>query len=79
MEDLQTILCPRCELRRYTPYGFGLRATDEAPYPALSRMDNETYICSPCGNEEGMRDYTGEPPIPPSEWPIRRGRYGLGS
>ncbi len=26
-------------------------------YPALSRKDNLTYVCSPCGESEGMVDY----------------------
>lgn len=27
-------------------------------YPALSRRDNKTDICSPCGQEEGMIDFS---------------------
>lgn len=38
--------CPRCG-RTYTEY------------PALSRYDNETYICPDCGVEEAMINYTG--------------------
>lgn len=26
-------------------------------YPALSRRDNKTEICSPCGQEEAMIDF----------------------
>ena len=26
---------------------------------ALSRRDNETYICSPCGSAEAMNDWQG--------------------
>jgi hypothetical protein len=40
----KTKLCPRC-----------LKDYDE--YPALSRMDNKTDICSKCGNQEAMLDY----------------------
>jgi hypothetical protein len=40
--------CPRCE-----------DITNE--HPALSRIDNETAICSPCGGREAMEDYTGAP------------------
>jgi predicted RNA-binding Zn-ribbon protein involved in translation (DUF1610 family) len=25
-------------------------------FPALSRRDNETYICSPCGTREALED-----------------------
>jgi len=71
-------LCPRCGIRHYTPYGSG-PPTDEAPFPALSRMDNKTHVCSWCGTDEAMRDFTGEPPLPPSEWPIvPPGSFGLG-
>lgn len=45
-------ICPRCHERIYG-------------YPALSRRDNKTYICSECGVKEAMEDfldtpYTGE-------------------
>lgn len=41
-------------------------------YPALSRVDNDTYICSPCGSDEAMRDFYKMPPVPPDEWPTTR-------
>ncbi len=65
-----TVVCPRCGVNRYTPYGPGAEWDDDAPFPALSRIDNTTYICSPCGQDEAMRDFTREPPVPPDEWPI---------
>jgi len=40
--------CPRCE-QQYE--GF----------PALSRLDNKTPICSPCGTEEALDDYFDVP------------------
>ena len=40
--------CPRCG-EMYT--GF----------PAMSRVDNKTDICSPCGTQEGLDDYFGVP------------------
>lgn len=40
--------CPRCG---ETYIGF----------PALSRVDNKTYVCSPCGTEEGLDDFYGIP------------------
>jgi hypothetical protein len=40
--------CPRCYMN-YT--GF----------PALSRLDNKTSICSPCGTDEAMQDFAGVP------------------
>ena len=40
-------------------------------FPALSRVDNETSICSPCGTEEAIQDFAGEPlsPLNKSELP----------
>jgi RNA polymerase subunit RPABC4/transcription elongation factor Spt4 len=70
-----TILCPRCERNRFTPYGGsaapqGSGINEFAPPPALSRLDNATYICSYCGSAEAARDLAGWPPIPPSDWPV---------
>ena len=45
-----TVLCSRCKMRHYTPYG----EEGDAPPPALSRVDNKTYICSDCGREETL-------------------------
>ena len=71
--EAATVLCPRCESNRYTPYSTDVDTTVEevAPRPALSRMDNKTYICSPCGQDEAMREFFGGFPIPPTEWPIK--------
>lgn len=80
-----TILCPRCESRRYMPYGQsrapqGGNIQSIAHPPALSRMDNKTYICHDCGNDEAMRDMQGMAPIPPTEWPVLRSpEFGMGS
>ena len=78
-----TILCPRCERNRFTPYGQsaspqGAGIDQFAPPPALSRMDNASYICSECGQDEAMREFGGLAPIPPSDWPLRFG-FGVGS
>ena len=40
--------CPRCK-------------KDYSGFPAMSRVDNKTSICSPCGTEEGLDDYYGHP------------------
>ncbi len=51
------IECPRCTHQ----------TLDETPARnALSRADDKTYVCSPCGTEEAMLDYacyetTGHP------------------
>ena len=47
--------CPRCA----KPY---------TGYPALSRTDNTTNICSACGTAEAMGDYMGTGLIPQSQW-----------
>lgn len=43
-----TKVCPRCD----EPY---------RGYPALSRRDNKTDICSACGNAEAMNDFARDP------------------
>lgn len=43
-------VCPRCK-----------NICDMA-YPALSRKDNKTAICSNCGTDEAMLEYYGLPP-----------------
>jgi hypothetical protein len=64
-------LCPRCEENYFTSYDTKpFFANLHAPYPALSRIDNKTYICPECGQDEAMRDFAGAPPVPPDEWPI---------
>lgn len=64
-------LCPRCQRAEFTPYTarFDAPAGDPLP-PALSRLDDETEICTNCGLDEALRDLDGQPPIPPDEWPI---------
>lgn len=72
------MLCPRCLTNHYTPYGE--QATEAAPFPALSRRDNTTYICSPCGNEEALADLAAFDAASPSEKraaSVRPGSTGL--
>jgi hypothetical protein len=76
-----TVLCPRCERERYLPYGGERPVAEGFAPPALSRVDNATYICTPCGSDEAMRDYTRQPPVPPDEWPLNpreAGEFGIG-
>ena len=40
-------------------------------YPALSRVDNTTRICSTCGTAEAMEDHTGVTLTPKSEWVVK--------
>ena len=51
-ENPATVLCPRCKTRLYTPYDSEEPISADALYPAVSRVDNKTYICSDCGREE---------------------------
>lgn len=57
-------ICKRCgrRARLNDPFhrGFG----------AMSRTDNKTMICSDCGVDEAMQDFTMGAPTPKSEWPI---------
>ena len=55
--------CPRC------------RVSDLAEVQAqnaLSRMGAGLYICSPCGEDEAVRDFfDGFRRMEPCEWPVR--------
>ena len=57
--------CPRCN--HYIP-------NDENPgeYPgALSRTDNKTEVCSPCGQAESLEEYLGTGLMPQEEWSVK--------
>ena len=43
-------ICPQCEEER-------LWVGEREALNAVSRRDNKTYICSPCGTGEAMSDY----------------------
>ena len=45
--------CPRCGTGTFTPTGTR-RHIGDPDYPALSRVDNTTEICSGCGNQEAI-------------------------
>jgi hypothetical protein len=55
-ENCDIILCPMCRENFYTPYGVKWEKGMPSK-PALSRRDNKTYICSPCGNSEAFEDF----------------------
>lgn len=63
----ETLLCPRCEVNHFTPYG--VPHNEEAPRPALSRAA-DIYICNWCGINEALMDFAGEPLPLPNEWPV---------
>jgi predicted RNA-binding Zn-ribbon protein involved in translation (DUF1610 family) len=48
--------CPRC--------GQETLRTDRPVMNALSRTDNKTYVCSPCGTDEAMENFLGGEPQP---------------
>lgn len=68
--DKDLPLCPRCRVNRYTPYSmYWLPGMPQ--FPATSRMDNSTEICSPCGTDEAMRDFAGVP-AQMQDWPVHK-------
>jgi hypothetical protein len=72
-ETHDIVLCPRCKIEYYQPYGDepSLAPIGVMP-PALSRADNETYICSHCGTDEAMLNFK-DPHTPlaqPRDWPV---------
>lgn len=58
---MNTTTCPRCGENR-------MRADI---VNALSRKDNETYICSSCGTDEAMNDWHGVDVWPSHPDPMR--------
>lgn len=61
--DGEIVQCPNCKDGYYTPYGVN-KTEIMPPYPALSRRDNKTYICSPCGTQEALDDFFGRGDLP---------------
>jgi DNA-directed RNA polymerase subunit RPC12/RpoP len=53
--------CPRCGNKRLW------KGKDKA-LNALSRRDNKTYVCSPCGQEEALIDLLGVPSTATEKW-----------
>ena len=65
--NLATI-CPRCDLHPLAT---------ELVHNSLSRHHEDTYICSPCGEDEAVIDWChylagGNLDHQPQEWPLRR-------
>jgi hypothetical protein len=68
------VLCPRCQRNHYTPYGEPWERGDPLP-PALSRTtrgadDAPIYVCSPCGQDEAMKEFFHGETDPPEDWPV---------
>jgi hypothetical protein len=36
--------------------------------------ERDINICSACGRDEAIRDFTEQPPVPPDEWPVEERR-----
>lgn len=71
------VMCPRCESSYFIPYDAPMNVRNWAVargymYPALSRADNTTDICSKCGTVEALDDFTGRSLRTPDQWPVRR-------
>lgn len=74
-KDARVRTCPRCDSTQYIDYGSPKSLMKMALNigilpPALSRFDNATYICSPCGTEEAMQDFMRVPLNGPRDWPL---------
>ena len=71
MRDMEEVKnCPRCG--HYIP-------NDENPgaYPgAMSRTDNKTEVCSPCGQAEALEDFLAEV-TPQEEWVKNRAKVAI--
>lgn len=66
MKTVQELTCPRC---------LGAIPSILAPgmyIGALSRADNKTEICSACGDEEAMDDFSRTPLVMPENWPVTK-------
>jgi len=57
MPKTETRPCPRCR-----------EPLDR--YPALSRVDNKTAICSPCGTHEAIQCFKRGSATPITDWPL---------
>lgn len=42
-------------------------------YPAISRTDNKTPICSPCGTLEALEDFATHAVTPQARWATEAG------
>lgn len=64
-------ICPRCG---------GYIPNNQAPgeyIGAMSRTDNQTEICSACGTEEAMQQFSAQSAdaaTPVGDWPVTSGR-----
>ena len=63
---MDQLMCPRCH---------GLIPNNDRPgaYPgAISRVDNETEVCSACGEDEALGVFFEGYLAPIEEWPVTR-------
>lgn len=61
---MSAAVCPRCG-------GSIPNNLQPGKYPgALSRVDNRTEICSSCGTDEAMWQFSERKPLPPLDRPV---------
>lgn len=72
-------LCPRCQQDYYLNADANPSEDDKrkalesgVQYPALSRSDNETYICGKCGLDEAMGQFADGFIADKFMWPVNR-------
>ncbi|MFB7678414.1 hypothetical protein ACFC26_44170 [Kitasatospora purpeofusca] len=60
---MSTPTCPRCD---------GPLALFDGDIGAASRvsLDGSIRVCGVCGSDEAIRDAAGQPPVPPTDWPV---------
>jgi hypothetical protein len=59
-DEAETIKCPRC-------------SSNLEGFPAISRTDNKTEICSPCGQTEAMEAFVYKTIKTQDMWPTHEG------
>jgi len=59
-EDMGNEQCPRC-------------LGEIEGYPAISRTDDKTHVCSPCGQTEAMEDFIYSTIKTQDMWPTHEG------
>ena len=65
---MTTHTCPRCQQQKYLTRHSGWKPGSPM-FPALSRTDNHTDICSDCGTHEALEWHQGT--LTPQEmWPL---------
>lgn len=56
--------CPRC-------------GENYEDFPAMSRTDNKTEVCPPCGTAEALEDFLGTGAMPQADWVKNRAKVAI--